>query len=280
MMKAPILIGGVARSGTTLTQMMLDSHPHMAVGIEISERAIGACTCMCLSCDSCRHFLEFIQAATGLGFDLIAHLYETCAAVCGSGDYRVDTASRHQFIGLWYESLGIAMCAGRSRVRWGFKVMHAFQYAGDLGKIIPGAKLIHVIRDPLDVLASWLENTAPGSLSKTRPENIAREWCNVVGAWRDEYGLLVRYENLVLAPRATLAYILNWLDEPWNDAVLQHEKVDHDLFATEFHQLSRDQVSKPIYHTQVGRWKRDLTQQQIDAWLSVGGDLRFRLGYV
>lgn len=36
--------------------------------------------------------------------------------------------------------------------------------------------------------------------------------------------LLVRYEALVLAPAATMRRVLAFLDLPWHDAVLHHER--------------------------------------------------------
>lgn len=276
-MKPPILIGGVARSGTTLLQMMLDAHPHLAIGIEISTRAPGACACLRYDdCESCRYFLDFTRAACGLPIDHIVYCYRLGESVCGA-DYASDMSARHRFTGIFFEALGMQMAVRARKQRWGFKVMHTLRDAPALLHIFPSVRLVHVVRDGLDVFASWKQQD--DRFAKD-PVAAAQTWAEVVGEWREEYGILVRYEQLVLAPRSAMERLLNDLDEPWSEEVLRHEQAHHLLYDVDFEQPSREQVKAPVHAQHVGRWRKDLTQQECDAWLAVAGDLRWKLGYV
>ncbi|VDL98412.1 unnamed protein product, partial [Schistocephalus solidus] len=65
--------------------------------------------------------------------------------------------------------------------------------------------------------------------------------------------MAVRYEHLVLRPRESMEKILQFLNLPWDEAVLNHEKSVDDLVK----EKSTNQVVYPIYTNALTDWAND-----------------------
>jgi hypothetical protein len=63
----------------------------------------------------------------------------------------------------------------------------------------------------------------------------------------------VKYENLVENLETTVKSLLEFLEQPWNDSVLEFYKTARE--GRKINTPSRDQVTKPIYSNAIGRWK-------------------------
>jgi hypothetical protein len=88
----------------------------------------------------------------------------------------------------------------------------------------------------------------------------------------------VRYEALVAEPRATLEPLFTFLGEPWSDTVLRYHEVERQTQGVE--EWSAEQVTKPLYDSAIGRWRKEMTPAQSLAVETVAGaDLR-ELGYL
>jgi hypothetical protein len=88
----------------------------------------------------------------------------------------------------------------------------------------------------------------------------------------------VRYEALVEDARGTLERLFALLGEPWSDAVLRHHEIERTTHGIE--EWSADQVTKPIYDSAIGRWRSQMTPEQIKVVETVAAaDLR-ELGYL
>ena len=90
---------------------------------------------------------------------------------------------------------------------------------------------------------------------------------------------LVNYERLTSEPEAELREVINFLGLPWDDRVLAFHDEDLTIYKTPMGHLSADQVNKPINTSSVGRWKRDLTAEEIAQFESIAGPTLARLGY-
>ena len=92
--------------------------------------------------------------------------------------------------------------------------------------LFPDCQVVHVIRDPRDVLDSWRRRWGVA-----RARRVPRVWTQHVSAARsfgatrppDRY-TEIRYEDLVRDPEGVMRGLLEWLGEPWDDAVMSFKQ--------------------------------------------------------
>lgn len=130
----------------------------------------------------------------------------------------------------------------------------------DCGLILltyPDAKIIHLQRDPMDVVLSCHQLLFEGNSSHLSTlENIAHLYQNSerhMAYWKQlfpEKIITVSYEDLVTDQNTVVHKILDFCELPWEDACLQHHK-SISLINT----ASYMQVRRPIHKDSVGRWR-------------------------
>ena len=254
----PIFIGGAGRSGTTLLRVMLDSHPRISCGPELK---VGPAV------------LELWQRLRGP--------WSTGLVARGAAPDQVDALFRDLLLGLV-----AAGPAPAPKPRLAEKTPHNVFWFRELGQLFGDAAFVHVVRNGYDVVASLLRVDWRGPdgerLEYTRdPAAAARYWAAAVTAGLDaaDEPLLagrlhvVHYEELVTEPEATLRRLLGFLGEPWDPAVLKHDRRDHTLGG----ESSAGRVAEPIDSGSVGRALRDLSPAQRDIARPVLAPLLTRL---
>ena len=101
-----------------------------------------------------------------------------------------------------------------------------------LKRLFPNSKFIFMIRDGRAAVHSMISRnvTITGYDLKSYRQSLSK-WNSTISAMNnqcDELGLnsclKVYYEQLVLHPRSWLTKILKFLDLPWNEQVMHHEK--------------------------------------------------------
>jgi hypothetical protein len=106
----------------------------------------------------------------------------------------------------WLQGLYGPATRALGKTRWGFKeVRHDARIADFLVSLFPAGKVILLLRNPVDVLASnrstsWSAKTGGG-------ERLGQGWCNRVESFvaARERHVLLRYEDLVSRAQETLA---------------------------------------------------------------------------
>src|SRR5690606_31634209 len=106
--------------------------------------------------------------------------------------------------------------------RWGDKTPEHIRHLGEIRRDFPGARLIHLVRDGRDVAEAmrrmvFYPVTAYGVSRIWRDE--IRHWQAFCATEGDADTLVVRYEDLVTDPQATVASIFRFLGEPVVDTV-------------------------------------------------------------
>jgi tetratricopeptide (TPR) repeat protein len=223
--KAPIFIVGMPRSGTTLLEQILSSHPAVHGAGELLDMNE-----VVMSAAAGRKFPDFVP---GLAADDFARLGETYAQ-------RV-----------WKLAPGAQHITD--------KMPANFFYIGMIRLMLPEAKIIHAMRDPMDSCfsnyARLFNDTMEfaydlGTLGHyyVRYMKLMRHWHDVLPAGTI---LDLRYEDMVADTEGQARRILDYLGLPWNDNCLAfHRNRRHVKTA------SVAQVRKPIYKTSVARWQR------------------------
>ncbi len=88
--------------------------------------------------------------------------------------------------------------------------------------------------------------------------------------------LEVRYETLIARPRETMAEVLAFLGEPWDDAVLAHETAGVPLSTRE---SSTAAVGQARSDATVDAWRHRLSPADIQAIDKVAGPALRAAGY-
>ncbi len=131
-------------------------------------------------------------------------------------------------------------------------------HLGLIGLLFPAAPLIHVLRHPLDIVLSTYSNAlSHGFYCAASLESVARHYMlitDLVAHYRAQSDLRylpIRYEDLVHDQERVVRQITEFIGVRFEAAHLRfHENRRHAPTA------SYAQVTEPLYHRSVGRWRR------------------------
>ncbi|HEY3783115.1 MAG TPA: sulfotransferase [Fimbriimonadaceae bacterium] len=218
--ETPILIVGMIRSGTTLLEQIVSSHPD-------------------------------VKAAGELSFWLIEA--DRLGAKWGNTIDPADLAKLASDYQLVLETM-----AGKAP-RITDKMPLNFEHLGLVHAAFPKAKILHIRRNPVDTcLSIYTTHYGPGPNFAYKQENIVsfyRGYLHIMEHWRDalppEQFFELDYEDLIASKEQTTRDIMSFLELPWNDACLHHEDNQSAINTP-----SRYQARQPIYNSSVERWRR------------------------
>ncbi len=222
--EGPVLILGMPRSGTTLVEQILASHPEVKAGGELTHlrdlaRALAA---------------EF----PGLSSPEAA-------------------ASREQLeaMGEEYLSRIRALSAGSRLVT--DKLPANFLRLGLIALWLPQAKVIHVRRNPFDTCLSiyfqHFEEGLPYSWDLAHVGAYYREYLRLMAHWRRVLPLPmleVQYEDLVANQAEKTRDLLAYCGLSWDEPCLRFWETERAVDTA-----SLWQVRQPIYTRSIGRWR-------------------------
>lgn len=197
----PIFVVGSMRSGSTMLRLVLDSHPHIAIGAETGFMAA----------------LHGTKEIAGWKFG--KDWYERLNWSEPEVDERL-----HDF----YAGLFERYAAEQGKRRWGEKTPFHTRHLPEMGQVFPEAVFVGIVRHPGGVAASLRAKFHYGY------QEALDYWtaCNLEllrgGAGLGERFALCRYEDLVAEPESTLRELLGWLHEPWDPGVLAHHRVQRE----------------------------------------------------
>ncbi|MFB6307085.1 MAG: sulfotransferase [Flavobacteriales bacterium] len=155
-------------------------------------------------------------------------------------------------------------------------------YIEHLKKIAPDAFLLHIIRDPRDVLLSrmkseWGKSTSfPFHLSeykyylqKARAQGkqlFGENYCEIF------------YENLVSAPLETMKMLCKRIGVDFEEAMIEHEGQAEKIIDKD--EMSwKSNVLKPVMNKNIGKWKKELNKEKIALVEDVLDEEMTELGY-
>jgi tetratricopeptide (TPR) repeat protein len=229
----PVFILGMPRSGTTLVEQMLASHPQVHGAGELSD---------------------FTAAVAGLdGPDGVP-------ADIGGAELRR--------IGARYVARVRPLAPGALRIT--DKMPANFRFAGLIHLALPNARIIHLRRDPVDTCLSCFSILFGGDQPHTYDlgelGRYYRAYQRLMEHWRAvlPLGVMleVQYEALVGDFEPQARRIVAHCGLEWDDACLDFYKTQRPV-----HTASAVQVRRPVYQTSVGRWRppEDLLRPLLDA---------------
>jgi Sulfotransferase family len=268
----PFLVGS-ERSGTTLFRLMLDAHPDMAVPPE-SYFII----------DLYRRRKRYERK--GQRYNTIAVANDLAGSrwfrAWGMPPKELATAMRREDDVDFAEAIrkvyrGYARMFGKSR--YGDKTPAYVQHIRVLADIFPEARFVHLIRDGRDVAMSLTE-------VKWGPTDVleaALQWRERVLRGRQagaELGahryLEARYERLVAEPEPVLREVSEFIEVPFDDAMVRHSETAGERVPGRVDGLHRRAAMAPAA---VRDWRRDMAREDLEAVEAAAGDLLEELGY-
>jgi hypothetical protein len=188
----PIFVVGCFRSGTSMLQLLLDSHPRISAGPE----------------DPLLYYLSqldndyWLSTLEGFGFTE----EEWLTKVRGT-----------------FEEIQRRYAQSQGKTRWASKAPQNSLIIGFLDKLYPNCQVVHIVRNPRDVIAS---NRV--KFGKAKGAFYGGRWVSHVRSAELDGARLgsdrfrtIRYEDLVTNPEKVMKDLIAWLGEPWSDEVLR-----------------------------------------------------------
>lgn len=215
----PIFICGLFRSGSTLTEQILAGHSRVTGGGELG-----------LVPGLARAIAGYPQAMATAGADSIAQL-------------------RGLYLG------GLKTARPDADVVTD-KRPDNFLHIGLIKAMFPGARIVHTVREPLDViLSNWFLHLDRSMGHALDLEDLAHwhgQYVRLMRHWKALYPdiLDLDYDALVADPRPAVEQLLGYCGLDWEEAVLDFHKA-----AVPVRTASVWQVREPLYQRSSGRWR-------------------------
>ena len=226
----PVFLIGFPRSGTTLLDQILDSHPMLST---MEEK------------DALDQVRRKIEQRNGGYPDALASL-----------DHEAIQALR----GAYYDEVDRRLGDLARRTPVDKMPLNTID-AGLIYRLFPQARILLALRHPCDVVLSGFMQAMKPNAAMVLFDSLAstaRFYAQVMGLWLRYREVLplsvrtVRYEDLVADLPGETRRILEFFWLPWDDAVLGYaEHAKQRAIATP----SYHQVVQPIYRRSVGRWR-------------------------
>jgi hypothetical protein len=225
----PIFVVGMPRTGTTLVERILSSHSEV---------------------ESIGEFPDFPLLLREQA-DLTADAAQGEELTSTQASVRIDFAA----LGRRYLEVARQLCKAP---RFVDKLPYNALYCGYIHKALPRARIIHLVRDPMDTCYAVFKTLFHQSYSYSYDlddladyyiahRRLMDHWHRVLpGAILD-----VAYEDIVADPEREARRILAWCDLEWEPAVLEFYRSTRDSTTA-----SAAQIRRPVYDSSVGKWRR------------------------
>ncbi len=263
----PVFIGGAGRSGKTLLRWILTSHPAFAVSrrTEMWPRYWGRFGDLSRP-ENARRCLDVMFARPQIqAMDVARDRIEA--------ELRQGVPTYARVFALVHEDF--ARRTGKPR--WGDQSEGIERFADDVLRAYPGARLIHMIRDPRDRFAAVRERD--GGLPLLLARSTAAWLTSAALAEKnlrlhgDAYRVL-RYETLVRRPSESVRALCGFLGVPFDERAVQME--DARRYDAERLRASN---RVPITDADVGRFREQLPATDVAFIQAASGATMRRFGY-
>jgi tetratricopeptide (TPR) repeat protein len=244
---APIFVVGMPRTGTTLVDRIISSHPDVTSAGELQTFPLSV------------KRLTQSPSRFVLDADTILRSRTIDAAALGKL-YLEDSRNQRAESGRFVDKMPLN-----------------FLYAGFIAEALPHAKIVCLRRNPMDTVWSNFKHLFATNFSYYNYSYDLRdtaayylEFDALMAHWAKVMPgrvLEVRYEDIVDDLEGQARRIITHLDLPWADSCLNFHENDSAVATP-----SAAQVRRPIYKEAVGRWRRYADQlQPVSAFFAANG---------
>lgn len=224
----PVFVVGMPRSGTTLIEQILASHPGVHGAGELAD------------------FNWLVDQLPGIGGNIFR--YPEDAATL--------SADQLAALGKAYAERQRQRAPGAARVT--DKMPANFLFLGLIHLALPEAHIVHVLRDPRDTCLSCYSKlfTAEQNFSYELGElgRYYRKYAELMAHWRDVLPpgrmLEIRYEDVIADLETSARQIVDHCGLDWHPNCIAFHEAKRPVRTA-----SASQVRRPIYRSSEGRWR-------------------------
>ena len=271
----PIFIIGSERSGSNLLRLIL--HAHSAIVVPHPPHILKFFTPLLPAYGDLkdpRSFRRLVDDVLGL---IAAHISPWEVSIAAS---EICQSAPRSLVGIFVAVYDQYLRQSGKR-RWGCKSTFVIDYLPEVMAACPGARFLFLVRDPRDVAAS----ARLSIFSPFHPYFTARLWQRqqsrglaMLKAAPGQF-LIVRYEDLLAEPEATVKGICAFVGEEYEAAMLEFYQTEA---AKQSGRLSSSwkNTDAPILPGNRGKFRQALKPGEIRLVEAVAGELMGRFGYV
>ncbi len=227
----PIFIIGMPRSGTTLVEQILASHPEVGAGGEMTFMAAA-----------------FRGYRSPTRPDL---LYPDWIAKTGDDDLKAFMAATAAAYLTDLQSLSPDAAYVTD------KMPLNFLFLGLIAMALPQAKFVHCVRDPMDTCFSCYQQEFSAAVDfawdLSDLAKFYQAYQDLMAHWNGELGrriYQISYEKLVADAEPQTRQLLDACGLPWDQRCLEYYKSDQVIATASFLQ-----ARKPVYQESVQKWR-------------------------
>lgn len=229
--EVPVFVVGLPRSGTSLAEQIIASHPDIYGAGELIK-------------------MREISSRVG-----------AMSATRGGPEYPPGllTLQPEEILRLARMYLDhVYARAGEPKLRIVDKMPLNLRHLGLIAVLFPRAKVVHCVRNPVDnCLSMYFQNFGRGNLFANDLDDVGLFYSkcrDMMAMWRETLPIEILdlpYEGVVADQEGWARKLIAHIGLPWNDACLSFHKTDRAVRTA-----SAWQVKQPIYKRSVARWKR------------------------
>ncbi len=281
---SPLFLLGIARSGTTLLQSLLDGHPQLLVDVADSQYPRWY-----------KHYHRWLNVLTSWPdtlekridkaesvlinhiFNEPSHYYQDFLSDISiaelqatfRGLVRASAATPKDFKESYFHALGLASKTLTGRTLYWVDKTLSYEYLFyRYHQWWPNARFIHVVRDPRDVYTSYKKRDIKNNRKITSIDSFALVWHDSVRATMDCQRLIdpgkrciLRYEDLVHNPEAAIHSIADFLGIDYLPDLLKPTKGFGKVPWGGNAESGKKQNG--IYHGAANKWRGGLSAEEV-----------------
>lgn len=274
----PIFVVGAPRSGTTLLQRMLRSHPrissptgesHFFIPLLRDEARYGDLRRI----ENIRALLEYMHGRWAEFLDTDFHGVRFSVDAMAEAIHARGVSRMSEIL----DALFRINAEGEGKARWLDKTPYYIHHIPTLLASYPDAQFVHIIRDGRDAVLSMLERAA--DIRVFNIEAGARLWGHYVETGRkagkrvapDQY-LELRYEDILANPVDPVRRLCEFLNEDFSEKVIDFSRSTDPTTKTPLLRQALQQSNRD-------KWRTSMSRRQIRTFESVAGNTLRACGY-
>jgi tetratricopeptide (TPR) repeat protein len=238
----PVLVVGMPRSGTTLTEQVIASHAKAAGAGELTRISMFA-----RSYHYFKDIGKFIETLDVLGQQGVREIAENYVSLL-----RFHAPDALHIVD---------------------KLPHNFRLLGFVALLWPNTRIIHCSRNPADTCLSCYQNPLsdahPYSRDLSHLGLYYREYRRLMAHWKKVLPMQIydlSYERFTADFEGEARKLIDFIGLPWDPACLKFNEAESTIRT-----FSRQQVRNPIYNSSVERWRH--YEAELQPLLAALGDL-------
>lgn len=275
----PIFIVGANRSGTTLLRLVLNAHSRIAVPDELDY--IRAYVINTPIAD-----WQAPAVSDAVYAQYVDHWLSRWTSFLPELDpdrLRADILRHPPTIRAPYATVLQAWADHYGKARWGEKTPGNLFYADILVEMFPDAQFIYLVRDPRAGVASmqrvdfFPDDPIFNAMIRQKSFQVGRRILH--DSVPPDQRTTLRYEDLVSAPEATVRTLCSFLQEPFEEGMLDFHRQADQYMRSDAATSFNHKATRPISADRTDSWRSELSSTAVALIERICADEMDAFGY-